>query len=87
MGERHIIETEKALDLNKADTFYEIKNQCKLKAKQGLIIRLSFDYMQNLPLPHIPMSFPHISTGDAFLQASFSTTFLGYTIWKLIDTT
>lgn len=32
MGERHIIETEKALDLNKADTFYEIKNQCKLKA-------------------------------------------------------
>ncbi|VEN44384.1 unnamed protein product [Callosobruchus maculatus] len=56
LEERRKIETERNIHLCRADKFYEIKRKCKLKAQQGLIMCLSFDYMQNLPLPHIQSS-------------------------------
>lgn len=54
--------TEKTLHLAKADKFYEIKRNYKLRAKQGELTCLSFDYMQNLPLPHL-------RTGDVFFAS------------------
>lgn len=47
--------TEKELHLMKADKFYEIKKKYKLKARADPenFTCMSFDYMQNLPLPHI----------------------------------
>lgn len=41
------------LHLKKADTFVKLKKQWKQKSREGSATVLSFDYMQNLPLPHI----------------------------------
>lgn len=49
------INNEKELHLRKAEKFYEIKRKYKLKAREdpNNFICISFDYMQNLPVPHI----------------------------------
>lgn len=52
----------KDLHLARADKFYELKRRYKLRAKKGELTCLSFDYMQNLPLPH-----PR--TGDVFFAS------------------
>lgn len=44
---------QKELHLKKADKFYELKRKCKLRAQAENFTCVSFDYMQNLPLPHI----------------------------------
>lgn len=46
---------QKEQHLRKADKFYELKRKYKLKARMDPenYTGLSFDYMQNLPLPHI----------------------------------
>nr|CAI5863861.1 unnamed protein product [Callosobruchus analis] len=53
LEERRKIETERNIHSCRVDKFYEIKRRCKLKAQQVANMCLSFDYMQNLPLPHI----------------------------------
>ena len=45
---------EKTLHLKKADAFLKEKRNFIMKAKEGVITCISFDFMQNLPLPHIP---------------------------------
>ncbi|CAH1103747.1 unnamed protein product [Psylliodes chrysocephalus] len=55
MGEeRKNIETQKELHLRKAEAFFDLRRKYKAKAQAGEIECLTFDYMQNLPLPHIP---------------------------------
>ncbi|PSN29075.1 hypothetical protein C0J52_28073 [Blattella germanica] len=45
--------TEKELHLARADKFFELKRLYKKKAASGEMTFISFDFMQNLPLPHI----------------------------------
>lgn len=52
--EKVSIEREKELHLRKAEAFFDLKRKYKQKAKAGEIMCISFDFMQNLPLPHIP---------------------------------
>lgn len=52
--ERTKLNVEKELHLRKAEAFFELKRQYKIKAKAGEVMCISFDFMQNLPLPHIP---------------------------------
>ena len=47
---------EKDLHLRKAEKFRQIKNHYKLEAKAGKCMAISFDFQQNLPLPHIKTS-------------------------------
>lgn len=47
------IEAEKELHLRKAQAFYDLKRTWREKAKRGEAMVLCFDYMQNLPLPHV----------------------------------
>lgn len=44
---------EKKIHLSKAEAFHNLKRNARLKAKHGKAMVISFDYMQNLPLPHI----------------------------------
>lgn len=44
---------QKTLHLKKAEAFRSLKRSYIQKAKQDLINCISFDYMQNLPLPHL----------------------------------
>lgn len=44
----------KEVHLKKAEAFRKEKKKFVIKAKRGEITCLSFDFMQNLPLPHIP---------------------------------
>lgn len=55
-SEQNQLITEKNLHLAKADKFYELKRMYKRKAQMGEVTCLSFDFMQNLPLPHIRTS-------------------------------
>ncbi|VEN57276.1 unnamed protein product [Callosobruchus maculatus] len=64
---------QKALHLAKADKFYELKRKFKLRARQGELTCLSFDYMQNLPLPHL-------QTSDVFFPVSCGIMYLECTI-------
>lgn len=45
---------QKELHLRKASTFHSKKRSYREKARAGEITCLTFDFMQNLPLPHIP---------------------------------
>ena len=45
---------QRELHLRKAEAFFTAKKQFSISAKAGDLVCLSFDYMQNLPLPHIP---------------------------------
>ncbi|KAF2890202.1 hypothetical protein ILUMI_15971 [Ignelater luminosus] len=45
---------EKELHLSKADAFFDLKRRYKAKAEAGEIECLTFDFVQNLPLPYIP---------------------------------
>lgn len=45
---------EQNLHLRKAEAFKTEKKKYIMKAKEGRVTCLSFDFMQNLPLPHIP---------------------------------
>lgn len=56
---RNEILKEKQLHLKQANKFHELKKMYSVRARTGKVDMLSFDYMQNLPLPHIP-------TGDVF---------------------
>lgn len=47
---------EKDLHLRKAEKFRQIKNHYKLEARAGKCMAISFDFQQNLPLPHIRTS-------------------------------
>lgn len=47
------LRNEKTLHLKKAEAFKEDKKAYKAKAQMGEILCLSFDFMQNLPLPYI----------------------------------
>ncbi|KAJ8883576.1 hypothetical protein PR048_015420 [Dryococelus australis] len=51
-----ILEKEKTLHLKRADAYRAAKKKYTLRVKQGSIHFLSFDYMQNLPLPHITIN-------------------------------
>lgn len=51
--EKSILETEKKIHLKQAEAFRNEKKKYILQAKDGSITCLSFDFMQNLPLPHI----------------------------------
>ncbi|KAF2904081.1 hypothetical protein ILUMI_02098 [Ignelater luminosus] len=42
------------LHLRKADAFFDLKTRYKAKVEAGKIECLTFDFMQNLPLPYIP---------------------------------
>lgn len=44
---------DKTLHLKKAEAFVKEKKRFIMKAKEGKLTCLSFDFMQNLPLPHI----------------------------------
>lgn len=58
-NEKDELIVQKTLHLQKAKKFRDLKNAYKEKAQKGECMVLSFDYMQNLPLPHI-------KTGDVF---------------------
>lgn len=45
--------TEKEIHLRKAAAFYDLKKSWTAKAKDGQAMVVCFDFMQNLPLPHI----------------------------------
>lgn len=45
---------EKEIHLRKAEAFFTLKKRYQTQAKAGEIDCISFDFMQNLPLPHIP---------------------------------
>ncbi|KAF2890993.1 hypothetical protein ILUMI_15180 [Ignelater luminosus] len=45
---------ERELHLRKADAFFDLKRRYKAKAEVGEIECVTFDFMQNLPLPYIP---------------------------------
>lgn len=47
------LKAQKELHLRKAKAFYDLKKKWKAKAKAGEAMVVCFDYMQNLPLPHI----------------------------------
>lgn len=47
------LRTEKELHLKKAEAFRTKKKIYAKQAKEGAILCLSFDFMQNLPLPHL----------------------------------
>lgn len=51
--EKRELEIQKTLHLKKAETFQNERRLFKTKAQAGEILCLSFDYMQNLPLPYI----------------------------------
>lgn len=57
--QRNLIKVEKELHQRQADKFHELKRFYVAKARSGALDLFSFDFMQNLPLPHIP-------TGDVF---------------------
>ncbi|KAF6208302.1 hypothetical protein GE061_016756 [Apolygus lucorum] len=40
-------------DCKKAEAFYQKKRLYKQQARQGLVTVITFDFMQNLPLPHL----------------------------------
>jgi hypothetical protein len=46
--------TQKELHLRKSEAFRAIKKNYKAKAQAGEVLCFTFDFMQNLPLPHIP---------------------------------
>lgn len=48
-----VLEAEKQLHLRKAQAFYDLKKNWKVRAKGGQAMVVCFDYMQNLPLPHV----------------------------------
>lgn len=54
--------TEKELHLRKASKFTELRRHYKLEAKAGRCMAISFDFQQNLPLPHI-------RTSDVFFKS------------------
>lgn len=45
--------TQKELHLRKAEAFYSLKRKWKQEARTNKATVISFDFMQNLPLPHI----------------------------------
>lgn len=61
--EKIAFETEKQINLRKAEVFYTYLKQLSAEAKQmdSEIDVLSFDFQQNMPLPHIP-------SGDVFYK-------------------
>ncbi|KAI4454181.1 dna-directed rna polymerases i ii and iii subunit rpabc2 [Holotrichia oblita] len=52
--EKAEIRIRKELHQRKAEAFHRLKRQYKATAQTGEITCLTFDFMQNLPLPHIP---------------------------------
>lgn len=52
--ERDSVMAQKELHHRKADAFFALRRKYKAKAQAGEVECLTFDYMQNLPLPHIP---------------------------------
>lgn len=50
---KHPLTIEKKLHLRKAEAFYNLKRVWKAKAKKGEAMVVCFDFMQNLPLPHV----------------------------------
>ncbi|KAF2891739.1 hypothetical protein ILUMI_14434 [Ignelater luminosus] len=52
--ELSILTAQRELRLRKADAFFDLKRGYKAKAEPGEIECLMFDFMQNLPFPHIP---------------------------------
>lgn len=52
--ELNSVTAQKELHLRKAETFFALRRKYKTKAQAGEVECLTFDYMQNLPLPHIP---------------------------------
>lgn len=61
--EKANLEVEKQIHLRKAEVFYTYLKQLSAEAKQNdsIIDVLSFDFQQNMPLPHIP-------SGDVFYK-------------------
>lgn len=53
-AEKIQITMEKEIHLRKAEAFFTMKKRYQIQAKAGEIDCISFDFMQNLPLPHIP---------------------------------
>ncbi|KAF2893539.1 hypothetical protein ILUMI_12634 [Ignelater luminosus] len=53
-GELATLTAERELHLRKADAFFDLKKRYKAKAEAGETEYLTFDFMQNLPLPYIP---------------------------------
>lgn len=53
---------EKDLHLRKAEKFTQLKRHYKAEARAGNCMAISFDYQQNLPLPHI-------RTSDVFFKS------------------
>lgn len=51
--EKRHLNIQKELHLRKAEAFYSLKRKWKRKAREGKATVLSFDFMQNLPLPHL----------------------------------
>lgn len=52
--ERKNVEAQKELHLRKAQAFFDLRRKYRTKALAGEVECLTFDFMQNLPLPHIP---------------------------------
>lgn len=52
--EKYEVCTQIKMYLKKAEVFFTTKKNYKIKAKAGEVAYLSFDYMQNFPLSHIP---------------------------------
>lgn len=50
---RNSLRLEQELHLRKAEAFYALKRKWKQDARESKATVISFDYMQNLPLPHI----------------------------------
>lgn len=59
---KHQLELEKEIHLKKAQIFYDDLKKCIKEAKENSEVEvLSFDFQQNMPLPHIPC-------GDVFYK-------------------
>lgn len=55
-SEKKPFQVQKELHLRKADAFKKEKRAYILRARQGKVNCISFDFMQNIPLPHLPTS-------------------------------
>ena len=44
---------QKQIHISKAEAFYNLKRSYKERARRGIATVITFDYMQNLPVPHL----------------------------------
>nr|CAI5867266.1 unnamed protein product [Callosobruchus analis] len=67
------VNVQKELHLRKAEAFFTLRRNYKAKAQAGEVECVTFDYMQNLPLPHIRTNPIFYARNYGIMSLAFTT--------------